>query len=105
MTTRVEKFLEKKNKRIIGWDEILGAGVSDKAGIMTWHKAKTAVEGAKRGSPVVMSLTGHAYFDVAESKLEGEPPTAGWIPPISLEKTFKVIASLSRPSISEILPR
>lgn len=89
MTTRVEDFLKTKNKRIIGWDEILGAGVSNKAGIMTWHKPSTAVDGAKRGNPVVMSLTGHAYFDVAESKLEGEPPTAGWIPPISLEKAYR----------------
>lgn len=88
MTTRVEKFLKKKKKRIIGWDEILGAGVSKQAGIMTWHRPRTAVEGAKRGNPVVMSLTGHAYFDVAESKLDGEPPTAGWIPPISLEKAY-----------------
>jgi len=89
MTTRIEKFLKTKNKRIIGWDEILGAGVSDKAGIMTWHKPKTAVEGAKRGNPVVMSLTGHAYFDVAESRLPGEPPTARWIPPISLKKAYE----------------
>jgi len=89
MTTRIEKFLKTKNKRIIGWDEILGAGVSNKAGIMTWHKPRTAVDGAKRGNPVVMSLTGHAYFDVAESRLPGEPPTAGWIPPISLKKAYE----------------
>ena len=89
MTTRVEKFLKTKGKRIIGWDEILGAGVSKEAGIMTWHKPRTAVDGAKRGNPVVMSLTGHAYFDVAESKLPGEPPTATWIKPISLEKAYR----------------
>ncbi len=88
-TTRIEKLLEKHGKSIIGWDEILDCGVSNKAGIMTWHKASTAVDGAKRGNPVVMSLTGHAYFDVAESKLPGEPPTAGWIPPISLEKAYR----------------
>lgn len=89
MTTRVEKFLKTKGKRIIGWDEILHCGVSSDAGIMTWHRPSTAIDGAKRGNPVVMSLTGHAYFDVAESKLPGEPPTAGWIPPISLQKAYQ----------------
>ncbi|MCK4564375.1 MAG: family 20 glycosylhydrolase, partial [Verrucomicrobia bacterium] len=89
MTTQIEEFLAKKGKRIIGWDEILACGVSQKAGIMTWHRPKTAIKGAERGNPVVMSLTGHAYFDVAESKLPGEPPTAGWIPPISLEKAYR----------------
>ena len=89
MTTRIEKFLKTKGKRIIGWDEILGAGVTKDAGIMTWHKPQTAIDGAKRGNQVVMSLTGHAYFDVAESKLPGEPPAATWIRPISLKKAYE----------------
>jgi len=89
MTTRIEKFLKTKGKRIIGWDEILGAGVSTNAGIMTWHKPKTASDGAKRGNPVVMSLTGHAYFDTPESRLPGEPPAATWIRPISLQKSYE----------------
>lgn len=89
ITTEMEEYLAKKGRRIVGWDEILACGASDKAGIMTWHRPSTAVDGAKRGNPVVMSLTGHAYFDVAESKLPGEPPTAGWIPPISLEKAYQ----------------
>lgn len=106
MTTRVENYLAKKNRRIIGWGEILGAGVSNKAGIMTWNKPNTAVDGAKRGNPVVMSLTGHAYFDVAESKLTGEPPTAGWIPPISLQKAYEwdpTPKELSDSAVSNIL--
>jgi len=89
MTTRVEKFLKTKGKRIIGWDEILGAGVSKSAGIMTWHKPQTAIDGAKRGNPVVMSLTGHAYFDTPESRLPGEPPAATWIRPISLQQAYE----------------
>lgn len=88
MTTRIEKFLHKKGKRIIGWDEILDCGVSNKAGIMTWHKPRTASEGAKRGNPVVMSLVRHTYFDTPESKLPGEPPCATWTPPVSLSKAY-----------------
>lgn len=87
-TTRLEQILKKHDKKIIGWDEILGCGVSNEAGIMTWHNPSTAAEGAKRGNPVVMALTGHAYFDTAESKLPGEPPTATWLAPISLEKAY-----------------
>ncbi len=87
-TTRIETILKKHGRKIIGWDEILDCGVSNQAGIMTWHKPSTAAEGAKRGNPVVLTLTGHAYFDTAESKLPGEPPTATWLPPISLEKAY-----------------
>ena len=87
-TTRIQNLLEKHNKLIIGWDEILDCGVSEKAGIMTWNNPSTAVEGAKRGNPIVMSMNSHVYFDFPESKLPGEPPAAGWRPPISLEKAY-----------------
>jgi len=88
MTLRIEKFLQKRGKQIIGWDEILGCGISTSAGVMTWHRPKTASAGAKRGNPVVMALTGHCYFDAPESKLGGEPYAASWIAPISLQKAY-----------------
>jgi len=87
-TTKMENYLLKKGKRIIGWDEILDCGVSNKAGIMTWHKPQTAVNGAKRGNPVVMSLVRHTYFDTPESRLPGEPPCATWTPPVTLQKAY-----------------
>jgi hexosaminidase len=89
MTRRIEKFLQKKGKQILGWDEILGCGISTSAGVMTWHRPKTASVGAKRGNPVVMALTGHCYFDAPESKLSGEPYAASWIAPISLKKAYQ----------------
>ncbi len=88
MTTRIEKYLRKKGKRIIGWDEILGCGASNKAGIMTWHQPQTAIDGATRGNPVVMALVRHTYFDTPESKRPGEPPCATWTPPVSLAKAY-----------------
>jgi hexosaminidase len=89
MTMELEKFLAKKGKRLIGWDEILKCGVSSRTGLMVWYRPKSAVAGAKRGNPIVMSLTKHAYFDTPESRLPGEPPAARWIPPISLQKAYE----------------
>jgi len=89
MTRRIEEILQKRGKQILGWDEILGCGISTRAGVMTWHRPKTASAGAKRGNPVVMALTGHCYFDTPESKLPGEPYAASWIAPISLQKAYQ----------------
>jgi hexosaminidase len=89
MTRRIEKVLQKRDKQIIGWDEILGCGISTSAGVMTWHRPRTAGDGAKRGNPVVMALTGHCYFDAPESRLPGERPGATWIKPISLRKAYE----------------
>lgn len=87
-TTRIEKILEKHDKQILGWAEILECGVSSRAGIMAWHKPHHAVEGAKNGNPVVSSLVRHTYFDTPESRLEGEPPCATWTAPVSLAKAY-----------------
>ena len=88
MTRRVENYVAKKGKAILGWAEVLECGVSTKTGIMAWHKPHHAVDGAKEGHPVVACLVRHTYFDTPESKLPGEPPCATWTPPVSLEKAY-----------------
>ena len=88
LTTKVEKFLAEKNKKILGWDEILTCGVSKNAAIMVWRQKGAAKNGAEKGHDVVIALTSSCYFDTPESKLPGEPPAATWIPPISLQKAY-----------------
>jgi len=87
-STRIENYLKKHNKQILGWAEILECGVSNKSGIMAWHKPHHVIEGAKHGNPVVSSLVRHTYFDTPESKLPGEPPAAGWTPPVTLSYAY-----------------
>ena len=88
MTQRIEKFLMSKNRRLLGWDEILNNGLAPNSTVMTWHRPETAVQAAKKGNNVVMALTSHNYFDTPESKLQGEPPAATWLPPISLRQAY-----------------
>jgi len=66
LTHYLEDFLMTKNRRLIGWDEILKGGLAPNATVMTWHRPETAVQAAKAGNNVVMALTGHAYFDTPE---------------------------------------
>ncbi|GAB3655747.1 hypothetical protein GCM10028791_27140 [Echinicola sediminis] len=87
-TNRVQKMLKSHGKTIVGWDEIIEEGIEDKAVGMVWHDKEKAIKGTANGHDVVMALTGHAYFDVAESSLPGEVKAATWLPPISLEKVY-----------------
>ena len=64
---RVEKFLAKNGRHLIGWDEILEGGISKTATIMAWRGAKRGIEAAKLGNNVIMTPTHFCYLDYANT--------------------------------------
>jgi len=90
LNQRVQKMVGKYGKTIVGWDEIIEDGLKDKAVGMIWHDANKTFKAVENGHDVVMSLTSHLYFDVAESNIPGEIKAAGWLSPISLEKVYNL---------------
>jgi hexosaminidase len=60
---RVEKFLNSKGRKLIGWDEILEGGLAKNAAVMSWRGTRGGVKAAGMGHNVVMSPTSHCYFD------------------------------------------
>lgn len=79
---RIEKFLNKNGKKLIGWDEILEGGLAPNATVMSWRGEKGGIAAAKMGHDVVMSPTSHSYFDYYQAKPEEEEPLAigGYLP-------------------------
>jgi hexosaminidase len=71
---RVEKIIESKGKKVIGWDEILEGGLAPNAAVMSWRGIKGGIEAAKMGHQVVMSPTTFAYLDYMQSDAVTEPP-------------------------------
>jgi hexosaminidase len=72
---RIEKFINSKGRKLIGWDEILEGGLAENAAVMSWRGIKGGIQAAQLGHPVVMSPKSHCYFDYTPEK-------------ISLEKTY-----------------
>lgn len=60
---RIEKFLLTKNRRLIGWDEILEGGLAPHATVQSWRGMKGAVAAARAGHDTIASPTSHCYFD------------------------------------------
>ncbi|HEY1024445.1 MAG TPA: family 20 glycosylhydrolase [Sphingobacteriaceae bacterium] len=73
-TKRVEKIVQSKGKRMIGWDEIMDGNLDTTAAIMSWRGMKQGTEAAKKGHQVVMSPTTYAYLDYRQSDPIMEPP-------------------------------
>ena len=68
MIKRIEKILEAKGRKLIGWDEIREGGLSPNATVMLWRGWNHAVESIKEGHDVVMAPTSHTYFDHYQNK-------------------------------------
>ncbi len=84
---RMEKHLMSKNKKLIGWDEILEGGLAPEATVMSWRGVKGGIEAAKQKHDVVMTPNSHMYFDYYQKENhEGEPLAIGGYLP--LEKVY-----------------
>ena len=68
---RIERFINSKGKRIIGWDEILEGGLAPNATVMSWRGTQGGIDAAESGHDVVMTPTSNCYFDYSQS-LTGE---------------------------------
>ncbi len=68
-TKRVQKIVESKGKKMIGWDEILEGGLPEDVAVMSWRGMKGGIEAAKKGHEVVMSPTTFCYLDY----MQGDP--------------------------------
>ena len=60
---RLEKMLDKRGRKLIGWDEIREGGLSPKATMMLWRGWDHAIASIKEGHDVVMAPGSHTYFD------------------------------------------
>jgi hexosaminidase len=69
---RVEKMLEKKGRKLIGWDEIREGGLSPNATVMSWRGEAGGIASAKEGHDVVMASNSHLYFDHYQRPAAGE---------------------------------
>ena len=74
---KIEKFLVSKNKKLVGWDEILEGGLADEATVMSWRGTKGGVESARQGHDVIMCPTSHCYFDYYQADPETSPEAIG----------------------------
>ena len=80
--SRMEKFLNEKGRKIIGWDEILEGGIAPNATIMSWRGEKGGIEAARQGHDVIMTPNSYYYLDYYQSEdIANEPfGIGGYLP-------------------------
>ena len=79
---RIENYLLTKERRIIGWDEILEGGLAPQATVMSWRGIRGGIAAAKMGHDVIMTPSSHLYLDHYQTEPDGEPLAIGGYSPL-----------------------
>jgi hexosaminidase len=95
---RIAKFLKTKDKRIIGWDEILDGGIPNNTLIMSWRGTAGGIKAAEQQHGVVMTPTSHLYFDYYQGDQQLEPLAFGGYTPLSKVYSFNPTPNKLTPS-------
>jgi len=89
---RIEKYLNKKGRQIIGWDEILEGGLAPNATVMSWRGVKGGIEAAKQKHKVIMTPNTFLYFDYLQSKSTEEPLNIGGFLPLKTVYSYEPLS-------------
>ena len=83
-TNRIEKFVNSKGRRIMGWDEIMDGDINTSAMVHCWRNPSFGIKAAQKGHDVVLSPTKYCYFDFyqANPRAVHEPLAIGGYLPV-----------------------
>jgi hexosaminidase len=70
---RVESIINKRGKKMIGWDEILEGGLAPNATVMSWRGEEGGIKAAQAGHDVIMTPASFCYLDLKQGPDDLEP--------------------------------
>ena len=79
---RIEKFLISRNRKLIGWDEILEGGLAPEATVMSWRGIAGGIEAARQGHDVIMTPGDYMYLDHYQADPVDQPLAIGGYLPL-----------------------
>ena len=100
----LEAYMQKKGRDLIGWDEALEGGLSEKAIVMSWRGSKGGIAAARQHHRVIMSPNSHCYIDYYQLKEQWNQPMAiGGYLPMSKVYSLEPTAELTEEEAKYIL--
>jgi hexosaminidase len=93
MIRRMERFVNSKGRRIIGWDEILDGGLAPDATVMSWRGTEGGIEAMNLGHDVIMSPGRYCYLDHTQDAPFKEPESIGGYLPLDSVYVYEPLES------------
>ncbi len=83
---RIEVYLNKNGRKLLGWDEIMKGGLAPNATVMSWRGEEGGIQAVKDGHRAVMTPGTYCYFDFYQDAPYSQPEAIGGYTP--LEKVY-----------------
>ena len=81
---RIERFLNSRGRKLLGWDEILDGGLAPNATVMSWRGTEGGLKAMQMGHRAIMTPGEFCYFDSYQDAPHTQPEAIGGY--LSLEK-------------------
>lgn len=83
---RIEIFLNKNGRKLLGWDEIMEGGLAPNATVMSWRGEEGGIKAVKSGHRAIMSPGGYCYIDSYQDAPYSQPEAIGGY--LTLKKVY-----------------
>lgn len=83
---RIEVYLNKNGRKLLGWDEIMKGGLAPNATVMSWRGEEGGIQAVKDGHRAVMTPGTFCYLDFYQDAPYSQPEAIGGYTP--LEKVY-----------------
>ena len=83
---RIERFLNSRGRKLLGWDEILDGGLAPNATVMSWRGTEGGLKAMQMGHRAIMTPGEFCYFDSYQDAPHTQPEAIGGY--LSLEKVY-----------------
>ena len=104
MIRRIERFVNSKGRRIIGWDEILQGGLAPDATVMSWRGTEGGIEAMTHGHDVIMTPGRYCYLDHTQDAPFQEPESIGGYLPLDSVYVYEPVeASMPQDKLHHLL--
>lgn len=86
------KVLQERDRKMIGWDEILEGGLAPDATVMSWRGEAGGIKAAQMGHDVIMTPNTYLYFDYYQTPdVDNEPLAIGGCLPVKTVYSYEPV--------------
>ena len=82
LIARIERYLNSRGKKLLGWDEILEGKLAPRATVMSWRGEQGGIDAAKAGHNAIMTPGQYCYFDNIQDAPDKQPASIGGYLPL-----------------------